>query len=76
MNTQRKLARDYLENSTFTSFWDIVHEAKIGDEEQKILDLRFVHGWPIVKIAMELNYSPECVKVVIRNSYDKIARLL
>lgn len=76
MNKERKLAREYLNDAPLKSFWNIVNEAKIGDDDQVVLDLRFVHDWSIGKIAQSTNYSPEQVNAIIKRCYDKVARAL
>ncbi len=76
MDTNRRLARDYLNNASLSSFWDIVTQAKISDDDQKVLDLRFVKGKSYTQISMELCISPEKVKQTIQKAYDKIARLV
>lgn len=76
MNTNRRQARDYLNNASLDTFWDVVAQAKISDDDQKILDLRFVRGWSYTQISMELCISPEKVKQTIQKAYDKIAKLV
>ena len=49
MIKSRRQARDYLDDSTTSNFWDIVDEIKISPEEQKILDERFIKFKSITK---------------------------
>lgn len=76
MNTKRRLARDYLNDSSLTDFWTIVAEAKISDADKLVLDAKFVRGKSYVQIADEQNISPETVKKIITKAYEKIARLI
>jgi len=76
MNTSRRQARAYLDGASLTSFWEIVNEAKISDEDKTILDAKFIHGHSYTKIADDLHISPEKVKQTIQKAYDKIAKLL
>jgi len=76
MNTNRRLARDYLNDASLTDFWAVVTQAKISDDDQQVLDLRFVKGWSYTQIAQELCISPEKVKKTISKAYEKIARLI
>ena len=62
MIKSRRQARDYLDDSTTSNFWDIVDEIKISPEEQKILDERFIKFKSITKIAEEHNCSEERIK--------------
>lgn len=76
MNTNRKLARELLNDSSLTNFWEIVHEAKIPKADQEILDARFIRGESITKISLEQNYSVEKVNRVIQRAYDKVYNLI
>lgn len=76
MNTNRKLARELLNDSSRTNFWEIVHEAKIPKADQEILDARFIRGESITKISLEQNYSVEKVNRVIKKAYDKVYNLI
>ena len=76
MKTHRRQARDCLEKSTRSNFWEIVDEVKVGDEAEAILELRFVRRLPIAEIARETGWSEEKVKDVIEETYDKVANLL
>ena len=76
MNTQRRLARDYLDGATLSDFWEVVRQAKISDADQQILDARFVHGLTHTQISQQLHISPEKVKQTIQKAYDKIAKLI
>jgi len=76
MKSRRHTARECLTNLSLRSFWNVVREAKITDEDQEVLDLRFVRGHSIVQISQELHMSVEKVNKIIRRCYDKIARLL
>lgn len=76
MNTKRRLARDYLNDSSLTDFWTIVAEAKILESDYEALEKRFIAGYSVEQIALELHMSPEKVNRIIRQTYDKIARLI
>ena len=76
MYSQRKIAKNYLNKATLSDFWDIVREAKITKENQKILDERFVDGLSITQIAQKENCSEEKVKKIITQSYDRVYKLL
>lgn len=76
MYNRRKLAKNYLNNATLSDFWNIVREAKITKENQKILDERFVDGLSITQIAQKENCSEEKVKKIITQSYDRVYKLL
>lgn len=76
MNTNRKLARELLNDSSLKDFWDIVHEAKITKADQAILDARFIRGESITQISLEQNYSVEKVNRVIKKAYDKVYNLI
>lgn len=76
MFSLRRRARELLINSTLKNFNDVVHAAKIMDKDLEILDLKFIHGYSNVQIAQHCNCSLEKVNKVIRQSYDKIAKLL
>ena len=76
MIKSRRQARDYLDDSTTSNFWDIVNEIKISPEEQKILDERFIKFKSITKIAKEHNCSEERINKLIAKTYDKIFKLM
>ena len=76
MKPHRRQTRDYLKSATRTDFWEVVREAKITDDDQEILDYRFVRGKSIGQIALLCHCSEEKVKEVIKNSYDKISKLV
>ena len=76
MNTNRRLARDFLNEASLTDFWDVVTEAKISDSDQQILDLRFVRGMTYTQISQRLNISPETVKQTIAKTYEKVSKLI
>ena len=76
MIKSRRQARDYLDDSTTSNFWDIVNEIKISPEEQKILDERFIKFKSITKIADEHNCSEERINKLIAKTYDKIFKLM
>lgn len=76
MIKSRRQARDYLDDSTTSNFWDIVNEIRISPEEQKILDERFIKFKSITKIAKEHNCSEERINKLIAKTYDKIFKLM
>ena len=76
MIKSRRQARDYLDDSTTSNFWDIVDEIRISPEEQKILDERFIKFKSITKIADEHNCSEERINKLIAKTYDKIFKLM
>lgn len=76
MNESRRIAKDYLSTAPLTDFWQIVKEAKITPEKQKILDGRFVDGLSITQLAMRENCSEEKIKKIISESYDRVYKLL
>ena len=76
MIKSRKQARDYLDDSTTSNFWDIVDEIRISPEEQKILDERFIKFKSITKIAEEHNCSEERINKLIAKTYDKVFQLM
>ena len=76
MIKSRRQARDYLDDSTTSNFWDIVDEIKISPEEQKILDERFIKFKSITKIAEEHNCSEERINKLIAKTYDKVFQLM
>lgn len=76
MIKSRRRARDYLQASTLTNFWDIVHEIKVSPEEQRILDARFIDKKSITEIAHDENCSEERINKIIARNYDKISSLM
>lgn len=72
----RKLARQVLDCSTLTDFYELIREAKISDEDTKIIVLKFVQGLSIVQIAEKLHCSPEKVKTSLKRSYDKVYKVI
>ena len=76
MTTNRRLARDFLNEASLTDFWDVVTEAKISDSDQQILDLRFVRGMTYTQISQRLHISPETVKQTIAKTYEKVSKLI
>lgn len=76
MRTNRRLARNYLDDSSLTNFWDIVREAKILKQDYQILEARFVDGDSIVEISQKYGYTEEKINRVIATAYDKVSRLL
>lgn len=76
MRDIRKKVRQWLHLSSRTDFKSIVSESKLSDEAMHVLDMKFVHGMSNVQIAMALHCSLEKVNYIIKQSYDKIARLL
>ena len=76
MIKSRRQARDYLDDSTTSNFWDIVDEIRISPEEREILDERFIKFKSITKIAKEHNCSEERINKLIARTYDKIFKLM
>ena len=76
MIKSRRQARDYLDDSTTSNFWDIVDEIRISPEEREILDERFIRFKSITKIADEHNCSEERINKLIAKTYDKIFKLM
>ena len=76
MIKSRRQARDYLDDSTTSNFWDIVDEIRISPEEREILDKRFIKFKSITKIAKEHNCSEERINKLIAKTYDKIFKLM
>lgn len=76
MITRRQQARNFLDGSSLTDFWEIVREAKISDEDKSILDARFIHGRSYQQIADEFMITADTVKKRIAKAYDKIATLI
>lgn len=76
MIKSRRQARDYLDDSTTSNFWDIVDEIRISPEEREILDKRFIEFKSITKIAKEHNCSEERINKLIAKTYDKIFKLM
>ena len=76
MIKSRRQARDYLDDSTTSNFWDIVDEIRISPEEREILDERFIKFKSITKIADEHNCSEERINKLIAKTYDKIFKLM
>ena len=76
MITKHRQARDYLNDLSRTNFWDVVKEAKISDDVQLLLDLKFVKGWSNGKIARKLHMSVDNVNKIVGKVYGKIAKLI
>lgn len=76
MIKSRRQARDYLDDSTTSNFWDIVDEIRISPEEREILDERFIKFKSITKIADEHSCSEERINKLIAKTYDKIFKLM
>lgn len=76
MKPTRKIAKQYLHDSTLTDFWDIVKEAKITTLDMEILDAVFIDGKSMVQVSMEQGYSVEKVKTTLQRGYDKVYRAL
>ena len=76
MIKSRRQARDYLDDSTTSNFWDIVDEIRISPEEREILDERFIKFKSITKIADEHNCSEERINKIIAKTYDKVFKLM
>ncbi len=76
MIKSRRQARDYLDDSATSNFWDIVDEIRISPEEREILDERFIKFKSITKIADEHNCSEERINKLIAKTYDKIFKLM
>ena len=76
MIKSRRQARDYLDDSTTSNFWDIVDEIRISPEEREILDERFIKFKSITKIADEHNCSEERINKLIAKTYDKVFQLM
>lgn len=76
MITKHRQARDYLSDSSLNSFWTIVKEAKISDDDQRVLDLKFIKGWSHGRISRELHMSVDNVNKIVGKAYDKIAKLI
>lgn len=76
MHENRRKARDWLNGASLTDFTELIHEAKIPDEDMTILNLKFVHGYSNIQIAVTENLSVDKVNKAVKKAYDKIARLL
>lgn len=76
MHDNRKIARQWLNEATRNEFYQILHDAKISDDDMTILDLKFIHGYSNVRTALEANVSIDQVNYTVKRVYDKIARLL
>ena len=72
----RRKARDWLCGSTLTDFRAMLKEVKLTAEDTAILDMKFIGGLSNVQIAAKIHCSVEKVNKVIRQSYDKIAKLI
>ncbi len=76
MTTEHRQARDYLNDLPRTDFWDVVAEAKISEDIQRVLDLKFVKGWDHTKISYKLHMTVSNVDKIVGKAYDKIAKLI
>ena len=76
MTNNRQQARDYLDRIPRSSFWDVVSEAKISDEDRIILDGKFIHGHSYQQISGYVGLTEDGVKKRIAKIYDKIFKLL
>lgn len=76
MYNHRRLARDYINDSSLTNFWNVVTEAKLSNIDRKIIDLRFVKGLSLQEISDETGYSIGKINNVICKTYNKISKLI
>ena len=76
MIPNRQRARDYLDRTPRSDFWEIVNEAKISDEDKAILDGKFLHGYSYQKIGDCVGLTEDGVKKRIAKIYDKVFELL
>lgn len=76
MRNNRTQAKEYIDKLSLSSFWDIVNEARISDNDKKLLDARFVRGLSYQEIEDELHISQGTIKNKIQKAYDKISKLI
>lgn len=76
MHGIRRKVREWLIGSSRIDFKHIVEDAKITDEAMQILDLKFIHGMSNIQIADKCHCSLEKINYIIRQSYDKLAKLI
>lgn len=76
MHDERRKARDWLNDCTKSVLFQMLEEIKLSDNDMKILDMKFIHGYSNVQIAEKANCSIETVSRVIRKTYDKVSKLL
>ena len=76
MYDNRRKAREWLNQSTRNDFKKMLDQIKISDSDMQILDDKFIHGKSNLQIAETANCSIETVNRVIKNAYNKVAKLL
>lgn len=76
MNEKQKSARNWLNQSTRRSFYDVLHEAKVTPRQLEICELRFIKGLYNYQIGMQLNISEKTVEREISAAYKAINRVL
>lgn len=76
MYDSRRKARDWLNDSTKSDFFQMLEQIKLSDEDMRILDEKFIRGKNNTEIAQQANCSVETVGRIIQKAYDKIARLI
>lgn len=76
MHDERRKARDWLNDCTKSVLFQMLKEIKLSDNDMKILDMKFIHGYSNVQIAEKANCSIETVSRIIRKTYDKVSKLL
>lgn len=76
MNNTLKNTRDWIVQSSKSSFYDAMEEAKLTPRQRKILEMRFIGGLLNYQIAMEMNISVKTVEVELNSIYKAIFRIL
>jgi hypothetical protein len=76
MYENRRKARDWLNDSTKSDFFQMLEKIKLSDSDIRILDSKFIHGKSNLQIAEYENCSIETVNRTIKKVYEKVARLL
>lgn len=72
MLDKRKSAREFLNDSSRTDFYNAIKEAKLSPRQEGILEMKFVKDLTYIQIAFYFNVDVNTIKRDIKKAYDKI----
>lgn len=76
MNILLRNAREWLQTSTWCSFYAVLKEAKITPRQMQVCEMKFVNGKTNYQIAMEMNISVKTVEKDLSTAYNAINKVL
>lgn len=76
MNSDLKNTREWLIQSSKSSFYDTLEESKMTPRQKQVAEMRFVSGLMNYQIAMKMHISVKTVESEIKTAYEAVTRIL